>query len=43
MRDGDLDRNPDGRRGEAVFIVSCAAVFVVIASCAAYFIIRLLA
>ena len=43
MRDFDLDRKPPDRRGEAVFVVSCAAVFLVIAACAVYFVVKLLA
>jgi hypothetical protein len=42
MQDGDLDQQRQDRRGEALFIVSCAAVFLVIAACAAYFVIKLL-
>jgi hypothetical protein len=43
MLGGDFDsrmRRPDGARA---FVISCVAVFVVIAACAAYFVVRMLA
>ena len=36
MRDGELGKAARDRRGSAIFIVACAAVFLVIAACAAY-------
>jgi hypothetical protein len=42
MRDGETDQQRQDRRGEIVFIASCAAVFVIIAACAAYFVVKLL-
>ena len=43
MRDGDPDQQARTRRGERIFVASCALVFVVIAACAVYFVVRLLA
>jgi predicted lysophospholipase L1 biosynthesis ABC-type transport system permease subunit len=36
MRDGDLRQTARDRRSGAIFIIACAAVFLVIAACAAY-------
>jgi hypothetical protein len=42
MRESDLDRQARDRRRERIFVVSCVAVFLVIAACAAYFVARML-
>jgi hypothetical protein len=42
MQQGDLEQRRQDRRGEMAFILSCAAVFLVIAACAAYFVVKLL-
>jgi hypothetical protein len=43
MRNGDRNGKARGQRGETIFVLSCVAVFLVIAACAAYFVVRLLA
>ena len=42
MSNGEPEPQPRERRSTTIFIVSCAAVFLVIVACAAYFVVKLL-
>jgi hypothetical protein len=42
MRNGDLPPGTKDRRAEAIFVICCVTVFVVIIGCVAYFVVDLL-